>query len=733
MLFFLVCIALIFTLKMKMYYQTKTFTDDGLTGANLASATIDIHNELGYKSDVNNFDYENMYRTYVKCLGYNLEATPTSELSTILKPTTTRHYVSDIHILKFYIYNKTKDGNVVLAKVVDSENITKGSTGTYYGSSRISNLSVSNAITPDGTQISNRPTTLMIYSQISFDLPSVFGKDTFIGSILKPMYITKQHTVDVVETHDYKVVETELPTCLDNGYEKLECQDEGCTEKYTRTLYPLGHDMQTSIKENEITCLIGGYRISKCSRCDYEERIYIDALGHDMGEWNTIQEPTYENDGLAERKCNRCDYKETRTLPALNKIPDNKIRIVLASRETDLDLTNFKSDLMAKLNARGINPEIVTIQTTVSKATDSKDVNFADAVSSWKIIGMDTWHATNDGYIYTDTTAGSSIYSWNDSAELAHQKTYPGWYGTGLFNDKEKDLKNMKIDFNLVKGGQLLGGPAFNVKLEDDGSVSGYFFNVSMHVGLTKNIYQLRLWRFEHYALNDLFSRGINQEIWCFQEAHAASNINGYEASSCDVWNVGKSVTKTKSGIHRNITSTATCLASWTLNASDATNVKYHIEYNSQTGQIMIYMNNQLVVNVYDKTYPSGTYGFWGNNCEQKESMYLSDFKVEGEKYLGYNEILKQTDWNTESVENIIVNIDNSLDSAFTDQTSYAEALSKSLSYDIHLVQWGTNTNKDIISEYIKDNLRGTFIDNSNYNNALEKTADYIQQIHNQK
>lgn len=66
-----------------------------------------------------------------------------------------------------------------------------------------SNLSVSNAITPDGTQISNRPTTLMIYSQISFDLPSLFGKDTFIGSILKPMYITKQHTVDVVETYDY--------------------------------------------------------------------------------------------------------------------------------------------------------------------------------------------------------------------------------------------------------------------------------------------------------------------------------------------------------------------------------------------------------------------------------------------------------------------------------------------------------------------------------------------------
>ena len=136
MLFFLVCIALIFTLKMKMYYQTKTFTDDGLTGANLASATIDIHDELGYKSDVNNFHYEDIYETYVKCLGYNLEAVPTDPKAVILTPTTTRHYVSNIHILKFYVYNKTKEGDITLAKVVDSENINKGAVGIYYGDFR---------------------------------------------------------------------------------------------------------------------------------------------------------------------------------------------------------------------------------------------------------------------------------------------------------------------------------------------------------------------------------------------------------------------------------------------------------------------------------------------------------------------------------------------------------------------------------------------------------------------
>ena len=77
MLFFLVCVALIFTLKMKMYYQTKTFTDDGLTGANLASATIDIHDELGYKSDVNNFHYEDIY-----CLLYTSFFAGVSEIGT---------------------------------------------------------------------------------------------------------------------------------------------------------------------------------------------------------------------------------------------------------------------------------------------------------------------------------------------------------------------------------------------------------------------------------------------------------------------------------------------------------------------------------------------------------------------------------------------------------------------------------------------------------------------------
>ena len=341
MLFFLVCIALIFTLKMKMYYQTKTFTDDGLTGANLASATIDIHDELGNKSDVNNFDYEDMYETYVKCLGYNLEATPTDPKGVVLTPLSTRHYVSNITVLKFYVYNKTKEGDITLAKVVDSENTEKGSTGIYYGGSRVTNLTSDQAIAPDGTVLSDRPSTLMVYSQISFDLPSVFGNSNFIGSVIKPIYVTKHHTVDVVSTHNFKVVERRDATCTSAGYEKLECQDEGCDEHYTRPINALGHDMQESVVEGDISCTSGGYRVSKCSRGDYEERIYINALGHDMGPWEVVREATASKNGLEERTCLRCGYKEQREIEMFGKadsFADVKAVSILEYNGTELAL-----------------------------------------------------------------------------------------------------------------------------------------------------------------------------------------------------------------------------------------------------------------------------------------------------------------------------------------------------------------------------------------------------------
>ena len=116
----IVIIMIFFTMKMKMYYNTKTYVDDAITGANLAAATIDMEGQYANKN-INNYNYEDMYETYLKCLGYNLDSkveNPTT--GTVLHPTNEVRFASDIEVLRFYVYNKDKNGNIKLAKVVDN-------------------------------------------------------------------------------------------------------------------------------------------------------------------------------------------------------------------------------------------------------------------------------------------------------------------------------------------------------------------------------------------------------------------------------------------------------------------------------------------------------------------------------------------------------------------------------------------------------------------------------------
>ena len=689
MLFFLVCVALIFTLKMKLYYQTKTFTDDGLTGANLASATIDIHDELGYKSDVNNFHYEDMYETYVKCLGYNLEAVPTNQKAVILTPTTTRHYVSNIHILKFYVYNKTKEGDITLAKVVDSENINKGAVGIYYGDSRVSTLD--EAVTPDGTHISDRPSTLMIYSQISFDLPSVFGNSKFINSVIKPIYVTKQHTVDVVSAHNYKVTEHVDATCTEEGYEVLTCQDDGCEEHYTRALNPLGHHMQPSIMEGSIGCLVGGYRVSKCSRCDYEERRYIDALGHNMGDWLRVKEPSYTEDGIEKRICLRCGYEELRYVDAL--IPDvnidiikkKRIDIAFNRRNSEFNIDNIKTDLVNKLKENNIDPEIVAILTTSSQTIDSKNLNFASIVNSWRTIGARTWTATSDGKIYSNVDGDN------------------GWYGTALINPYT-DADNIEFSFTMVTGGRLNEGVCFNVTINPNGTLSGYFLSICNHANSS-----IWLYKFENYQLNQSFSTGINSRLWC-NPYQTDCLTNSHTAV------IGRRYTSGSSAF--------TPLACY--NSVGDYNVKYNIKYTRN--HIVVNANHIKVIDLRDTSYTHGTYGFWGNNCEQKAKMYISDFKVTVSNEKTYKEALKDINWNVGS-SHYFIDIDDGIDDTINNDAELPATIGKSISDEVHFIQVGTDANKNIATNFISEiDGRGTYTDNSGYDEALNKIVAYIKE-----
>ena len=123
--------------------------------------------------------------------------------------------------------------------------------------------------------------------------------------------------------------------------------------------------------------------------------------------------------------------------------------------------------------------------------------------------------------------------------------------------------------------------------------------SISAHTGTTR-----ALFKFEHYTLDQSFSSGINGRMWCGPHGHGG-------------WSVGRKVTYGSESY--------TTLATWNDNAS---NINYSVSSDGK-GNIVIKENNITVVSIFDDTYTKGTYGFWGNNCETSNYMYISNFSVQ--------------------------------------------------------------------------------------------------------
>lgn len=365
-----------------------------------------------------------------------------------------------------------------------------------------------------------------------------------------------------------------------------------------------------------------------------------------------------------------------------------KVDIILTKKDTSLNLNNFENDVKKSLQDKGIDTSNIKFSTLQSETikTDSNDVNFSNVVNSWETIGMKTWTATTDGKIYSDVDGDN------------------GWYGTSLINPTA-DIDNVEFNFTMVTGGRLNEGICFNVTINSDKTLNGYFLSICNHSNSA-----IYLYKFENYKIDQGFNSGINARLWC----------NPWQID-CGLGNQHTVVIGERYTYDNNA---FTALAGH--DSVGETNVKYNVKY--ENGQILVYANNQKVIDVKDNTYTHGTYGFWGNNCEQKAKMYISNFSVSTKKegYLSFKELLTQPKWR-EDAEHVIVNVDNNIDDTLTGSDTMGEILSRTLADKIHFIQWGTETNKSASKDFIaRNDNNGLFTYNNNYNQAVEDTVNYI-------
>ena len=367
-------------------------------------------------------------------------------------------------------------------------------------------------------------------------------------------------------------------------------------------------------------------------------------------------------------------------------LPDPYIDIVLSKGKTNTDVTNFKQDILNALKQQGVNINRVEVSSveTVYNQLSSEDVNVDEIINNWQVVGADTWRAQN-GEIFSSTGGG---------------QTKPAWWGTALIDPDGYESTEYSCDFTMVTGGELNEGICFNVTQNSDGSLNGYFIAICNHVDL-----ECRLFKFNHYTLDQSFSSGINKIMWC------GPHQNG--------WNVGSTYTSGADSYQ--------VLAGWNIGVSS--NVKYHVEYNN--GHIIVKANNKTVADVYDNTYTKGTYGFWGNNCEMSTYMYLTDIKISTakESTKKFTEVLREPEWRDGAIK-VLVAVEDLENEELTQSTTLGELLTRLLNENIYFTTWGTNNNKSQFESLIhSNNDNGIFIDNTNYSNSINQTAIYIKSL----
>ena len=372
--------------------------------------------------------------------------------------------------------------------------------------------------------------------------------------------------------------------------------------------------------------------------------------------------------------------------------PTPKIDVSLAKANTSVNLNNFQTDLLRKLREIGVDTNDVKISAieTVTNQLTSQTVNVDQIINSWQVIGADTWTSTN-GQIYSSTGGGQSK---------------PAWWGTALIDPNGYESQDYSSSFTMVSGGQLNEGVCFNVTRNSDGSLNGYFVSVCNHLNS-----ECRLWRFDHYTLDQAFDKGINAYMWCHPSSHASK-------PDPNSWVVNH--------VSRTGNDSFTCLAGWTTNSS---NVKYDISY--KNGLITIKVNNAQVASVRDTKYQKGTYGFWGNNCEMATYMYLRDIKISTvtEQTKNFSEILREPDWREGSYK-FLTYVDDKLNSDLSNASTYGELITRLMNEGIHFLGWGTNTNKSQLENIVKLNdNKGFFTSNTSYTQAIQKTAEYIKSV----
>ena len=362
-----------------------------------------------------------------------------------------------------------------------------------------------------------------------------------------------------------------------------------------------------------------------------------------------------------------------------------KIDIMLTSKDTTVNLKNFETDIKNALKSNNININDIVFQTVERKFVSTNESSAASIFNDWECINV-----FNTGY-YTSSSLNNQVNG--SSASPDHF----------IINEK---LNAVESNYNLYDAtGKVEPACGFYDPNGFSTSNATYKFTYGINPSNYGN--------FTHGEAGFIFKMQDPLNYWVYiMDNHSACGNIRYDYK--------EALVKVTNGNYKVITTNSF--------PSFSTSLKQDVEIITEGNNIKVYRGGSLRLQATDTgtLYSRGSYGFY---VWIQKGAYFSNISVDTESIKTYKNVLTEPTWR-EDAKHLVVNVDDTIDETLTGQNTIGEILSRTLADDIHFIQWGTNTNKESSSNFIKQNdNKGLFTYNTNYEQAVIDTVNYIKEL----
>lgn len=371
-----------------------------------------------------------------------------------------------------------------------------------------------------------------------------------------------------------------------------------------------------------------------------------------------------------------------------------KVDIMLTTNGTDTDLSTFKDDLFKRLSDLDIDTSTINIKAIDTAVVDSNAFDASEIFNNWGRVGATgNWHL--------DPVKDKQGQTKNAIINYENTTGCTGFYNPTAF-DSSKTI--FEFDANSTNGDDDLMGAMFrfNVTSGDDSNNNNKKVTTYMLITYEGNYGYMS---YSNASLNGLFK--VTDELFNDKREDIPRNIKTLALNQGVAWVRGND----SNNWYKRYRVVA-----------DGPNIKVYVQewYNKA-----ITSDWKLVIDYTDPDpILTGSYGVFA--CSQPYTTFTNITATTSDEK-SFSQSLMETNWRDDSLR-FVINVEDKLNTEFTTEPMASEILSRTLNDNINFVEWGQNSNKTAMTNFIKrNNGNGTFITNTSYSKSLDETVVYIK------